>query len=133
MFNPRLFEFQRQTGAAGFARSSAVQNDVAIAGNLSGTLQQFVWIKPDSGWDQLRVRKEIQWVPEVHNKWLLSGVQQLQKVLWCDPSHPHISTELLAHIHPMNEQPGGGHDDRHESYRTRMRSYYIQLLNAVSE
>ena len=51
MFNPELFEFQRQTGTAGFARSSAVQDDVAIAGNLSGTLQQFVWIKPDSGWD----------------------------------------------------------------------------------
>ena len=44
---PLAFEEQRHTGAGGFARSSAVEHDVAIAGNLHVTVFDFLGVQVD--------------------------------------------------------------------------------------
>ena len=58
--NSHLSEFERQTGARRFVRSSAVQDDFAICGNLGPPCCEFIRHQPNGAGNRSGITERVQ-------------------------------------------------------------------------
>src|SRR5437867_8426891 len=72
-------EEQRRTGAGGFVRSTAKENDLAVAGNLLRVCSQVLNGEADRTGD--RARTVFQAAPQVHNIRILAGIHAAEQFL----------------------------------------------------
>ena len=64
--DPLFLKFARQTGAGGFVRSSAVQDDIPIARNTIDVCLQIIRRNANCAWHSPRVGEEVQWMAKVY-------------------------------------------------------------------
>ncbi len=64
----QLLELQRHTGAGGLARSSAVQNQIAVLGNLRCISGDFLRLDAERARKSARIVQKIQRMAQIHDR-----------------------------------------------------------------
>src|SRR5579864_715459 len=87
---------QRHTGAGGFIGSSAIEHDVAIAGNLLLPRFQFFWIQAECAGKGERLRFKFDGMAQIHYLNLFASIQFGLEFFGRDSGNAKGAEEFLA-------------------------------------